>query len=237
MPERPYLYYDLTLSLCATCLRRVEAKVVIQDGKVYLLKRCPTHGPARVLVADDADYYRRAREAFLKPSETPLRFNTPERWGCPYDCGLCPGHEQHTCLGIIEVNDHCNLRCPVCYASSGPERPEHRPLAEVERMLDALVANEGTPDVVQISGGEPTLHPDFFAILDAARKRPIRHLMVNTNGVRIAQDAEAFDVRSVKKSCVHMVRPDGRIIPFEAYNLLYRDGLEKSVLTPLRASV
>lgn len=189
MPERPYLYYDLTLSLCATCLRRVEAKVVVQDGKVYLLKRCPAHGPARVLVADDADYYRRAREAFLKPSEMPLRFNTPERWGCPYDCGLCPGHEQHTCLGIVEVNDHCNLRCPVCYASSGPERPEHRPLAEVERMLDALVANEGTPDVVQVSGGEPTLHPDFFAILDAARKRPLRHLMVNTNGVRIAQDA------------------------------------------------
>lgn len=190
MPERqrPYLYYDLTVSLCTTCLRRVEAKVVIQDGKVFLLKRCPSHGAARVLLADDAAYYRRAREVFIKPSETPLRFNTPERWGCPYDCGLCPGHEQHTCLGIIEINDHCNLRCPVCYAASGPERPEHRPLAEIERMFDALVANEGEPDVVQISGGEPTLHPDFFAVLDAARRRPIRHLMLNTNGLRIASD-------------------------------------------------
>jgi uncharacterized radical SAM superfamily Fe-S cluster-containing enzyme len=55
-------------------------------------------------------------------------------------------------------------------------------------MLDIIVANEGRPDVVQISGGEPTLHPDFFAILDLAKTKPIRHLMVNTNGIRIAQD-------------------------------------------------
>ena len=56
-------------------------------------------------------------------------------------------------------------------------------------MLDAVVRNEGEPDIVQISGGEPTLHPEFFAVLDLAKQRPIRHLMVNTNGVRIAEDA------------------------------------------------
>jgi uncharacterized radical SAM superfamily Fe-S cluster-containing enzyme len=55
-------------------------------------------------------------------------------------------------------------------------------------MLDALVASEGEPDLVQLSGGEPTIHPDFFAILDAVKRRPIRHVMINTNGVRIAQD-------------------------------------------------
>jgi len=60
----------------------------------------------------------------------------------------------------------------------------------VEFMLDCVVRNEGQPDVVQISGGEPTIHPDFFAVLDMAKARPIKHLMVNTNGVRIAQDAD-----------------------------------------------
>jgi len=57
-------------------------------------------------------------------------------------------------------------------------------------MLDALVASEGEPDLVQISGGEPTLHPDFFAILDAVRARPIRHVMINTNGLRIAREKD-----------------------------------------------
>jgi uncharacterized radical SAM superfamily Fe-S cluster-containing enzyme len=98
---------------------------------------------------------------------------------------------QHSCLSIVEINDHCNLNCPICYAESGTHRPEQRSLDEIRRMLDVIVANEGEPDVVQISGGEPTLHPQFFEVLDEARRRPIRHLMINTNGIRIAQD-EAF---------------------------------------------
>jgi uncharacterized radical SAM superfamily Fe-S cluster-containing enzyme len=187
---RPYLFYDSAVSVCAECLARVEAKILIQDERVYLEKWCPEHGRARVLLADDAAYYRKCREVFIKPPELPKRFNTPQRWGCPYDCGLCPEHMQHSCLTLVEITDHCNLRCPICYADSGPHRPGFRDLATVEQMLDAVVANEGEPDVVQISGGEPTLHPDFFAILDAAKRRPIRHLMVNTNGLRVAQEPE-----------------------------------------------
>lgn len=57
-------------------------------------------------------------------------------------------------------------------------------------MLDAVVRNEREPDVVQISGGEPTIHPQFFEILDIAKRKPIKHLMVNTNGIRIASDKE-----------------------------------------------
>ena len=47
-------------------------------------------------------------------------------------------------------------------------------------------------------------------------------------------DAHAFDVRSVKKTCVHIAHPDGRMIPFDTYNLFYRDHLEAEVLQPLR---
>jgi 7,8-dihydro-6-hydroxymethylpterin dimethyltransferase len=185
---RPYLFYDTAVSLCTECLRRVEAKLVIQDEKVWMYKWCPAHGQSKVLIATDAAYWRSGRETYIKPPEMPLRFNTPMEYGCPYDCGLCPDHMQHSCLSIIEITDHCNLRCPICYADSGPHRPGFRSLADVERMLDAVVANEGEPDVVQISGGEPTLHPDLFAILDAARRRPIKHLMLNTNGIRIANE-------------------------------------------------
>jgi uncharacterized radical SAM superfamily Fe-S cluster-containing enzyme len=189
MPKlRPYLYYDQTISLCEHCLRRVEAKHVIRDNQVWLYKWCPEHGARKVLVATDAAYWRLGREVYIKPPEMPLMFNTEMRWGCPYDCGLCPDHKQHSCLTILEVTDYCNLFCPVCYADSGPHRPGHRTLASIEHMLDTIVANEGEPDVVQISGGEPTTHPDFFAILDAAKRRPIRHLMLNSNGVRIATE-------------------------------------------------
>jgi uncharacterized radical SAM superfamily Fe-S cluster-containing enzyme len=188
---RPYLFYDVAISICSTCYRRIDAKIVFEDGKVWMLKRCPRHGSARVLVADDVDYYRRSRELFIKTPEQPMVYNTPLKWGCPYDCGLCPDHEQHSCLTLIEICDACNLTCPVCYAGSGQHRSEFRSLAQVESMLDCVVRNEKQPDVVQISGGEPTLHPDFFRVLEMCKERPIRHLMVNTNGIRIAQD-EAF---------------------------------------------
>ena len=188
---RPYLFYDTATSICSQCYRRIDAKIVFEDGCVYLLKRCARHGSERVLIADDIDYYRRCREVFLKPPEMPSIYNTPVKWGCPYDCGLCTDHEQHSCLTLLEITDHCNLECPICYASSGPARTGFRDLATIETMLDAIVRNEGHPDVVQISGGEPTLHPDFFAILDMAKARPVQHLMVNTNGIRIAKD-EAF---------------------------------------------
>lgn len=190
MPERvrPYLYYDVVVSICPTCYRKVEGKILFQDEQVFMVKRCPEHGVTRVLIADDVAYYRRCREVFIKPPEMPLLYNTPVKWGCPYDCGLCTDHEQHSCLTLVEINDFCNLACPVCYASSSPARQQFRSLAEIERMLDAVVRNEGEPDVVQLSGGEPTLHPDFFAVLDMAKARPIKHLMVNTNGIRIANE-------------------------------------------------
>src|SRR5688500_20005298 len=93
-PVRPYLFYGTTTSLCSACLRRVEAKIVFEDERVLMLKRCPDHGPERVLISDDVAYYRAARERFLKPAEMPLRFNTPVENGCPYDCVLCADHEQ-----------------------------------------------------------------------------------------------------------------------------------------------
>jgi uncharacterized radical SAM superfamily Fe-S cluster-containing enzyme len=219
---RPYLFYDVAVSICSTCYQKVEGKIVFQDGGVYMLKRCPVHGHERVLMADDVDYYRRCREIFIKPPEMPLAFNTPVRWGCPYDCGLCADHQQHSCLSLIEVTDHCNLHCPICYAESGPSRQQYRTLDRIQRMIDAVVANEGEPDVVQISGGEPTIHPDFFAILDRAKAAPIRHLMVNTNGIRIAED-ETF----AKRLAGYM--PD-----FEVY--LQFDSFERHALMSLRGA-
>ena len=219
---RPYLYYDTVVSICSECYRKVDGKILFQDDKVFLVKRCPVHGYERVLVADDVEYYRRCREVFIKPPEMPRAFNTEVNWGCPYDCGLCSEHQQHSCLTLIEITDHCNLQCPVCYADSGPLRQQYRSLEHIQRMIDAVVRNEGEPDVVQISGGEPTIHPDFFAVLDMAKAAPIRHLMVNTNGLRIAND-EAFATRLA-----------GYMPDFELY--LQFDSFERDALMALRGA-
>ncbi|TDQ21911.1 radical SAM protein [Tenacibaculum caenipelagi] len=221
MPERKYNYYDFTLSLCPECLKRVDAKIVFEDEKVYMLKRCREHGNSKVLIADDIEYYKNIRN-YNKPSEMPYTFNTKTDYGCPYDCGLCPDHEQHSCLTVVEVTDRCNLTCPTCYAGSSPTYGRHRTLEEVKAMLDAVVKNEKEPDVVQISGGEPTIHPQFWEILDYAKSLPIRHLMLNTNGIKIAKDI-VFAER------LKTYTPD-----FEVY--LQFDSFEDSLLRELRGA-
>jgi uncharacterized radical SAM superfamily Fe-S cluster-containing enzyme len=182
-----YLFHGQTSSLCETCLEVVPAKIIIEDEQVFYLKRCRDHGVQKTLISDDLDYWRQ-QKLWIKPGDRPLATQTRIEAGCPFDCGLCPDHEQHSCLAIIEVNQACNLACPVCFASATDVHGSHRSIEEIEQMLDVLVASEGEPDLVQLSGGEPTIHPQFFEILDAVKKRPIRHVMINTNGVRIAQD-------------------------------------------------
>jgi uncharacterized radical SAM superfamily Fe-S cluster-containing enzyme len=185
--QAPYVFFGQTTSLCDECLALVPAKVVIEEGNVFYLKRCKTHGPRKVLVSTDAAYWRLCFD-YLKPGDRPRLLQTHTERGCPYDCGLCPDHEQHSCLALIDVNEACNLTCPVCFSDSSPQRSLHRPLAEIERMMDTLVESEGEPDLLQLSGGEPTIHPEILEIIAAAKRRPIRHVMLNTNGIRIAED-------------------------------------------------
>ena len=217
----PYIFHGQTTSLCSECYALVPAKIIFDDGNVYYLKRCKTHGVQKALVSTDIAYYKLAQD-YIKPGDRPHVFQTRTEEGCPYDCGLCPDHEQHSCLGLIDINEACNLTCPICFADSSTAKTSHRSLAEIEGMMDALVASEGEADLLQISGGEPTIHPEIIAILEAAKRRPIRHVMLNTNGIRIAQDP-AF-VEQLKA-----FKPG-----FEVY--LQFDSLRPSVLKNLRGA-
>jgi uncharacterized radical SAM superfamily Fe-S cluster-containing enzyme len=186
---RPYLFYGHTQSLCEECLAVVPTKILFQDDKVWYQKRCPEHGVQKSLVSTDIPYFKRCKE-YLKPGDMPRRFQSEINKGCPHDCGLCPDHEQHSCLALFEIIDECNLRCPVCFADSGPGQGNPRSVDEIERMLETLVASEGEPDLVQVSGGEPSLHPRFFEIMARLKASPIRHLMLNTNGIRVAEEPD-----------------------------------------------
>lgn len=183
-------------SLCPECRKLLDAQVLIRDNKVFMRKRCPDHGLFEGLIYSDAGMFASALR-YNKPGSIPLEFSTQVKDGCPFDCGLCPDHKQHACLGIIEVNTACNLDCPVCFANAGPGY--NLTLGEVERMLDRFVECEGTGEVIQFSGGEPSIHPEIVPMLRAAKRRPIKHVMLNTNGVRIATDdrflAELAEIR------------------------------------------
>lgn len=187
--DRDEVFLEYTKSICPVCKVVVDAQVNVRDGKVYLRKRCPEHGPFEALVYGDAQMYLDSQR-FNKPGTIPLVFQTEVADGCPSDCGLCPEHKQHACLGIVEVNTNCNLDCPICFADSGHQPDGYQiTLEQCDRMLDAFVASEGEAEVVMFSGGEPTIHRDILAMIDLAQSKAIRNVNLNTNGIRLATDA------------------------------------------------
>lgn len=183
--DAAYVFYELTRSICPTCRRVIDAHILIRDNKVYMRKRCPDHGTFEALIYGDAQLYTSSAK-FNKPGTIPLQFSAEIKNGCPHDCGLCPDHQQHACLGIIEVNSACDMACPLCFAEAGPGFS--LTLEEVEHILDHLVKTEGNPQVVQFSGGEPSIHPQIVPMMRLAQQRGIPNVMLNTNGKRIARD-------------------------------------------------
>ena len=193
MPEVDVEILHETRSLCPVCLRRLDARYVRRGQSVLLERTCPEHGTFAVAV-----WHERTEGGV-----TPPRFNgwsrpktpsypreprTPVRHGCPYDCGLCPAHAQHTCTGLVEVTLRCNMACPVCYAAAGGAVPDDPSPETVAFQLDSL--RRASPGCnVQLSGGEPTVRDDLPALIRMARERGFGLLQVNSNGLRLGLEA------------------------------------------------
>jgi len=187
--QKPYDVLEATVSLCPDCLTPIPAKIVEEQGRIFVRKHCPAHGLQVALLEEDAGWFKHRNE-FSRPGSFGT-IQTEATRGCPYDCGLCPNHEQHTCIGLVEVTQACDQACASCYAGSGG-KGDHLPLATVQAMIDFYIESEcGQAEILQLSGGEPTLHPDILEIIRYTRSRELAYVMLNTNGFRIARD-EAF---------------------------------------------
>lgn len=159
-----------TTSACPTCLEKVPARVVEREGAVYLEKSCPQHGTGEALLASDARLY----------------WNAGPTGGCGTGCLF-----NHSCTMIFEITERCNLSCPTCFAASSPHLTWQMPLEEFTTKLDRLLAHgKGDADMVQLSGGEPTIHPDIERMIEICFDRGIRKVYVNTNGIRLAREPE-----------------------------------------------
>jgi len=175
-----------TKSLCPICLQPISASKWADGTDVWLEKNCPQHGVQRVRISKDA--VRFFDQTFAVEGKPVFQRQRPINKGCPEDCGLCPEHRQHLCTGLIEITDRCNLACPVCYYGDAPNATDIS-LAEFADRLETLLRTEGGKlDVLQISGGEPTLHPQFAEILDVAASKEVGRILVNTNGLRLLND-------------------------------------------------
>ena len=175
-----------TESLCPHCLERIPAWYEErEDEVVYLCKECEIHGLFCTRFWEGSPAF----SSWVRPKKPshPRESPFPVHYGCPFDCGLCPRHSQHTCTALLEVTMRCSLRCPVCYADAGrADIPPDPPLEELANCLDAIIRQSGKCNL-QISGGEPTERVDLPEIIALAKCRGFPFIQLNSNGLRFAE--------------------------------------------------
>ena len=190
-------------SLCPECLRTIPGQVTSTGGAVVMGKVCAEHGAFECVVSSDPQAYERMRD-WPGLQRSPEQTAMPEAAGCPDDCGLCPAHEQHTCLAIVEITSRCNLDCPVCLAASTAEG-EDLTVDQVAAALGKLLQSEGAAVPLQFAGGEPTQHPDLLAIVAKAREMGFTKMEVDSNGLLLAKHPGlAKDLRAAGLSGVYL---------------------------------
>lgn len=196
-----HVYYTMTKSLCGTCKGAVDAKVVFRDDAVWFDKFCPDHGHEHCRVASSVEWYLDAL-SFVAPNTPPKRISKPVSEGCPFDCGACPSHQQKVYLPVIPITSACNLDCPICYTINKNDDAHQMSAEEMATILTHLAEDHDEIDIINFTGGEPTLHPQLLDFLQMCRDAGIRRLTISTNGLRLRDEAyvrklAALDARIV----------------------------------------
>jgi 7,8-dihydro-6-hydroxymethylpterin dimethyltransferase len=191
-----------TTSLCRVCKRSVAATITERDGEIWMEKRCPEHGPQEVMISADARWYHQVM-AFAPQLEPPREVKKEVAQGCPFDCGACRRHEQRVLLPIVPITSACDLACPICYTHNKNEGAFHMSEAELGKILESLRKVAPERRMINITGGEPTQHPDLIPLLRRCREEGIHRVTLSTHGLRFLKDEAmvealaALDVRVI----------------------------------------
>lgn len=188
--QRPPRPLHETTSLCRVCKNALPARISAVNGAVVMTKTCPEHGAQEVQLSDDAEWYERTR-AITPVAVAPRVIKKDVVHGCPFDCGPCKSHEQKVRLPVVTITSACNLDCPICYVHNKNDDAFHMKEEDFDRVVANLVRDHGGElDILNLTGGEPTLHPGLIGFLERARAAGVHRITVCSNGIRLVKDEE-----------------------------------------------
>jgi uncharacterized radical SAM superfamily Fe-S cluster-containing enzyme len=214
MEDEEEIYLRSTLAYCGDCGHSELARIVARPSGVYMERMCPTHGSHSVKIARNPAWYQ-ARTA-LPRKVCEIGERRPSKHGCPHDCGPCQWHSGGLHLPVFSITNDCNLDCPICFTFNRPDSKYYKSVAETRKIIDHILKRSGGVQLINLTGGEPTLHPQLFEILKACQQEGIGRVTMNSNGLKIAGDrlfAEqikaagvqvvlSLDTLDAEKSCV-----------------------------------
>ncbi|MCS7143433.1 MAG: radical SAM protein [Archaeoglobaceae archaeon] len=193
-----------TQSLCPECLKIVEAEVYEEDNRVMIKKSCSEHGEFNDVYWEDATFFKKAMKFASDGKKVePIA----EYRDCPFSCGICDNHKTHPTLLNIAITNRCDFACWYCFfyaERSGyvfePSIDQIRNMVRVAKTLKPIGCNG-----VQLTGGEPALREDLIEIIRAVKNEGIKHVQLNTNGIRLAYDSNfAYEVKKAGVDVVYL---------------------------------
>ncbi len=146
-------------AVCPVCGKGLDGKYYEADGKIFLKKACEKDGEVIDLVSSDAELFKDKISLFdhFRDYKCDVR-------KCKEGVFKCAVHQNRKSpLAFIEITTRCNMTCPVCYADAG-NKGRDVPYEDVARMLERIAQEDKDTHLI-LTGGEPTIHPDFFRIL------------------------------------------------------------------------
>ena len=200
---------EKTMTVCPECKLIVNG-VIYKDGEdVMIRKFCPEHQWAIEKYWEDYDMYMKMRRYnyFGRGFDNPNYITETKGANCPFDCGMCERHKSHTGLANVVVTNRCHLSCWYCFFYAKEGEPIYEPnLDEIRKQFRNLRNQKPIPaNAIQITGGEPTMHPQIIDVVRAAKEEGFDQIQLNTTGINIALNPDmAYQLRHAGVSTLYM---------------------------------
>jgi len=194
-------YLNNTTAYCSQCGKTELARIVASDSGVYMERLCGQSGSRRIKIAADKEWYTQRMR--LLPEMSAVGHPKAAAQGCPRDCGPCTWHSNGLRLPVFSITNDCNLDCPKCFTYNRPDQKYYKSPQDTRRIIRHIIAQSGAVQLINLTGGEPTLHPRLFDVLEACKHEGINRITMNTKGLKLAED-ENF-ARKIKSSGVQLV--------------------------------
>ncbi len=175
-----------TNSICPYCYALLPAIIVERDNKLYIRKTCPEHGEIEEIYQGSAEWAKRIERWFVE-GRGPRHVYTELSAPCPFSCGLCPLHKNHTALANLVLTNRCDLDCWYCFFYAEKSGFVYEPTQEQIRYMLESYLKQGVTPVIQLTGGEPLLREDVVEIVKTLKDMGIKHIQLNTNAIKFAR--------------------------------------------------
>ncbi|MGC8687183.1 MAG: tetraether lipid synthase Tes [Candidatus Micrarchaeia archaeon] len=200
---------ETTMTVCPECKLIIKGTIYKDGDNVMIRKYCPEHGWTIEKYWEDYDMYMKMRNLnyYGRGFDNPNYVTETKGANCPFDCGMCERHKSHTALANVVVTNRCHLSCWYCFFYAKEGEPIYEPTVdEIRHMFKGLRQQKPIPaNAIQITGGEPTMHPNIVEIIQAAKEEGFDQIQLNTTGINLGLNQDlAYRLRHAGVSTLYM---------------------------------